>query len=404
MGNIDSGDKDRDMTIPSHLHATFKKSSYVDAGYASSSKDDDRYGQCDYLEAAYDRHIIKKRLKIKDDRQYQLFLKNREQRMAFDGSCFVKLLDFDCGPMPEELNENDTYKYYIDSYLDHHANDLKAEIANRRSAGDHFSVPEMQRLMDMFIKAGTALNECGSRHGDLRPEFVIIDESGRPLLLENLRDKTGTGGRVAFVADSDLYLSPVLFKCYCRNIIKIKHDKSKDDVFSAGMILLEAGILESVQGCYDRDIGKVNVEVLNSLIEKFQQQYSGQLSQRLKSMLAYDETDRCSFKEIGAMSGANVQMKAPTSNTGYSNTGYGGYQSPQQPSYNLAPQSPQYMQGGYSPQVYSPMPPTRFGNPQPQQSPVYGSQQQQPPVYGYNNGQQQGGNRSNPLAGRLGNY
>lgn len=405
MGNLESNDKEKDMTIPSHLYSTFRKSAYADAEYPTSEKNDDRYGECAFLEATYDKLLVKKRLKIKDDRQYQLFLKNREQRMTFDTSYFVKLIDYDSGAMPQDQTENDTYKYFIDSYLEHHSNDLQQDISARRSVGDHYSVAELQKLMDTFIKVGTVLNDCASRHGDLRPDFVIIDESGKYLLLENFRDKTGTGGRVAFVAESDLYISPILFKCYCRNVIKYKHDKSKDDVFSAGMIILEAGILDSVQGCYDRAKGKLDLDVHSELLERFEAIYgnSPQLCQRLKSMLAYEESDRCSFKEIGSMTAVSQPQKA-SQNTGYQSSGYQssgfqssgyGYQSsPQQASYGYnAPQSPQYMQGGYSPQVQSPMPANRFGSPQPIS-----------PSYGYAGQPQQPGMKSNPLAARLGNY
>lgn len=419
MGNIESNDKVRDMSVPDHIAQTFKQSAYSTEGMEVSNTNHDRYGPCQLIEATYDKVIVKKRLKIKDDRQYQLFQKNKQHRLSFDQNVFVKLVDFEAGSLTGEETEDDMYKYYIDSYFEHHNNDLAQEIGNRRSGDIYFSAAELEQLMDMFIRAGTTLNDLGSRHSDLRPEFVCIDDStGKFLLMENLRDKTGAGSRLAFVAEIDLYLSPILFKSYSKNIIKYKHDKSKDDVFSAGMIILEAGLLDSVQSCYDRDTGKFRLENLAELMERFEQHYGGnhKLCQRLRSFLVFDETDRSAFQELSKQSGIVVTKQQSNPTTSYS----GGYSQPK----------PIYSNGGGSTQQHQPLAPTYsnpsnnyqasnlgYGLPQQQQPQVYGRSplqtqpQTQSSLYDnsrFSNPQPQPPNRfqgnSNPLASRLGNY
>lgn len=412
MGGVESNDKERDMTIPDHMAQNFRQSQYYNSGYPSSDVDDGRYGACKIIEAAYDSQIVQKRIRVKDERQFTTYLNNKQQRMNFNPNWFVKLIDYDSGAMPAEESEDNTYKYFIDCYFEHHPNDLRQEIAERRSNGYHFSAEELDSFMDMFINAGVVLENVGSRHGDIRPEFVCLDSQGKPLLMDNIRDKAGTGGRLALVTEIEIYLSPILFKCFSRNVVKYKHDKPKDDVFAAGMVLLEAGILDSVQGCYDIENCKFNVEHLNELIERFEQVYAGNnnLCQRLRRFLVVDEVDRCRFKEMAGQSGK--AQPAQTQNTGYGNqqsstnysTGYnngysnqkqhgGGYQSPgyghtsqgygssgqnnytPQQSYQPAQQS----YGGYG-SGYS----SSYGTPQKQQA------SQSPPL--------------NPLASRLVNY
>lgn len=59
---------------------------------------------------------------------------------------------------------------------------------------------------------------------------------------------------------TDCYLSPSLFNQLCKGVNHPKSNSYKSDVYSLGMILLEASTLGSVQNCYDRKNGTVNQE------------------------------------------------------------------------------------------------------------------------------------------------
>ncbi len=305
MGGNESTDKEKDMTVKEHIKDMFRSSPYKDMDYPTSKKDDYRYGHCEFIEISYDRIVVRKRIKVKDDRQFQTYLKNKKERINFDQGLFVKLLDFDCGAMTFDEQEDGMYKYYIDCYFEFYQNDFRKEIARRRSDDQTFSGKEMNEFLDFFIKAGTVLDSLNSRHSDLRPEFVCLTPEGKPLLMDNVRDKAGSGARLAFVSDIDKYTSPILYKHYCRNVMKVKHDKPKDDVFSAGLILLEAGLLESIQKIYDPDQAKVRTTILAEFIEKFEERYSNNvdLCRTVRSMLTTEETDRPHFKELKLSSG-----------------------------------------------------------------------------------------------------
>ena len=419
MGGVESNDKERDMTIPDHLAQNFRQSQYCQTEYPSSNTDDVRYGNCTFIEAAYDRTVVKRRIRVKDDRQFATFLKNKQERMNFDPNMFVKLLDYDSGAMPEEERENNTYKYFIDCYFEHHPNDLKNEIDERRSNGVYFSADELKRIMNMFIGAGTILDNIGSRHGDIRPEFVCLDTSGKPLLMDNVRDKAGTGGRLALVTEIDVYLSPLLYKCFSRNVVKYKHDKAKDDVFSAGMVLLEAGLLESVQDCYDKETGKFIPETLNNFLEKFDQIYSSDndLCQKIRRFLVVDEADRCRFKELSNQ-GTYTQPKNTQANThqGYGQqhqlqsspkTNYGGYATSNQGGH-YENRGYGHQGAGYG-QAYQGQTSSNAGYYSPDSHKYHSSPYSSGITSGYGSPQPQmattnprGG--ANPLSSRLGNY
>lgn len=326
MGGTESSDKAKDMTVSEHIADMFRESPYKVGAYPVTNKDTYRYGEAEMLDMAYDRVAVKKRIKVKDDRQFTVFVKNKVQRMQFDETLFVRMLDYDCGVMPEDQTEDGQYKFYIDVYFDYHENDLRREIESRRSSGYHFSAEELAKLVEFFIKAGTSLDVSDNRHGDLRPEYICITEEGRFLLQENVRDKPGTGPRIAYMSSIDLYCSPALFKGFCKNVMKVKRDKAKDDVFSAGLIILEAGLLENASDIYNQDIGKIDTEALNARFEKFEEAYGSdhKLCENLRKFLVVDEADRPYFKDIASASKPVSQPRNQNQSHGHQNAGYGG--------------------------------------------------------------------------------
>lgn len=68
------------------------------------------------------------------------------------------------------------------------------------------------------------------------------------------------------------------------------------------MCLLEAGLLESVQGVYDTDAGKFKPEKLDALIQKFSKRYAGAwaLTSLLQNLLTLDLEARRDFIQLKA--------------------------------------------------------------------------------------------------------
>lgn len=99
------------------------------------------------------------------------------------------------------------------------------------------------------------------RHGSIRPEFILknVDIPSNPIyrLMDNIRDPPGKGSQTSFISGGDMFMSPKIFESYCRNNMKVRHDRNKSDVFSLGMVILTAGIGNSAQTIYDRTAYRV---------------------------------------------------------------------------------------------------------------------------------------------------
>lgn len=78
--------------------------------------------------------------------------------------------------------------------------------------------------------------------------------------------------------------------------VKIK----RCDVFALGLVLLELGLLLSIQSVYDKNGNQFNSFNLRKLLEKFKQKYENcpMLAQAVSLMLEEDETIRPDFVEL----------------------------------------------------------------------------------------------------------
>ena len=142
------------------------------------------------------------------------------------------------------------------------------------------------------------LQEHNMVHADLRPELVsvpvkrgagfqLLDRLGDPsppnqVQLNNLK------------AGKSLYMSPALFHALSSREPKVRHNPFKSDIFSLGMVVLEAGLLESVQGVYSSSKGDIDHDVLVDLVERFFTRYPRNyiLQEILLVMLEFSETLR----------------------------------------------------------------------------------------------------------------
>ena len=79
-----------------------------------------------------------------------------------------------------------------------------------------------------------------------------------------------------------------MYSYLLKNAAKVPHDRSKSDVFSFGLCLLEAGLLRDVQDVYDEEQNWVNTDLLDSYIDEFcLRQFNTHLSELLKKCLDF---------------------------------------------------------------------------------------------------------------------
>lgn len=148
------------------------------------------------------------------------------------------------------------------------------------------------------------LQENDMIHGDIRPDligvpvktgenFKLMDRLGDPsppnqTQLNNLRN------------DKDIFMSPILFKSLINKERKIKHNPFKSDVFSLGLIILQAGLLKPVQHIYNKKDKTFNENVIVDLVDEFFMNYSESfiLQEILMNMLEFSEKLRQEPKKL----------------------------------------------------------------------------------------------------------
>lgn len=81
-----------------------------------------------------------------------------------------------------------------------------------------------------------------------------------------------------------IYMAPVLFKSLALKKKKVKHNPYKSEVFSLGLVILEAGLLKSIQEVFDLRGKKINVDRLLELIDEFMEIY-GQIDLLRESLI-----------------------------------------------------------------------------------------------------------------------
>ena len=139
------------------------------------------------------------------------------------------------------------------------------------------------------------LQENQMVHADLRPSLISVPLS--PTQNFRLLDRLGNPSppdevqRMNIQNGEKLYTSPAIFKSIMRKKKQVKHNPFKSDMFSLGMIILEAGILESVQDVYNHGKKSIDEAVLVELVEKFIDRYPDDfvLQEGLMIMLEFSE-------------------------------------------------------------------------------------------------------------------
>ena len=100
------------------------------------------------------------------------------------------------------------------------------------------------------------------------------------------------------VRGSELYMSPILFNGLHKNLLQVKHNTYKSDVFSLGMCLFLASSL-SYEGLYEvREILKYKDKTRLVVNRYLSMKYSQKYINILISMLQINENNRPDFIEL----------------------------------------------------------------------------------------------------------
>ena len=173
--------------------------------------------------------------------------------------------------------------------------DWEKEIKNRCQKNKMYSQKELINILTQLTNALSFLQEKNVSHRDIKPQNVLFINGLYKLCdFGEARIIDGSGLIQQRVRGSQLFMSPILFYAYNRNISLVMHNSYKSDVFSLGMCALLAASL-SVYALYDiRELFDINA-IANIINNRLKNRYSVNLINLIIKMLQIDENLRMDF-------------------------------------------------------------------------------------------------------------
>lgn len=177
--------------------------------------------------------------------------------------------------------------------------DLKKEIKKRVDRKSPFTNMELTFLLYDMVFGMAHLEDIDIPHGRLAPEWVALTTTGYAIIEDPVFFEMGYNGFYDLKSRKDFYLAPEVYeKSAMLQPLAPNHDYQKSDVFSAGLIMLEAGNLRRIKGIYKS--GRFNRQRLKKLLQRFKTRYpdNNLLYSTVKKMVELDPVKRPTFGEI----------------------------------------------------------------------------------------------------------
>ncbi len=199
--------------------------------------------------------------------------------------------------------EDQSQEFLISGYYEYPDWDLEREIERKKEKNIFFEPEKLLRLIEDILSCLTYLQSKKMLHGDIRPKYIVLEKNDSPFKLADRLGDPHPPNKVQInnlKLNKKIYMAPVLFKSFTLRKRKIRHNPYKSDAFSLGIILLEAGLLESVQDIYNFEEKNIKIESLIEFIEKFMDRYGNHelLRESLIWMLDLEDSSRRDPKRL----------------------------------------------------------------------------------------------------------
>ena len=176
--------------------------------------------------------------------------------------------------------------------------DWNKEINFRAEYKLYYTEKEIINIMTQLIKTLSSLQKNHITHRDIKPQNILIF-NGKYKLGDfgEIRVLKRNGLIIQRVRGSELYMSPILFHGLHSNLVQVRHNTYKSDVFSLGMCLFYAASLtysgvDSIREL--TDMKKIKI----ILFKYLNTNYSEKLIMFILSMLEIDENKRMDFIQL----------------------------------------------------------------------------------------------------------
>ena len=176
--------------------------------------------------------------------------------------------------------------------------DWEKEINLRREKNLYYTENELINISSQLIKTLSLMQKNHITHRDIKPQNILI-VNGKYKLCDfgEIRIMEREGIVVQRIRGSELYMSPILFYGLRANMIQVKHNTYKSDVFSLGMCIIYAATMYF--NCTDeiREITDMKI-IKKVLIKHLGDKYSNKLISLIYIMLQIEEKLRPDFIKL----------------------------------------------------------------------------------------------------------
>ena len=229
----------------------------------------------------YDVYVFKKKVRI-----IQNFIKDT----GHNG--LIKLYGDKCIPR----QKIDEFFYYV--IMELAETDLEKEIKKRKESNKYYTEGELLNFILQMVKTLSLMEKNSITHRDVKPQNILLIKGMYKLCdFGETKIISGVGPILQAVRGSELYMSPILFYAYNRNVPNVLHNTYKSDVFSLGMCTLLVASLSLRPLCDIREIkNMVTIEtiIINNLVNR----YSKKMINLILKMLEIDENLRMDFIQL----------------------------------------------------------------------------------------------------------
>ena len=225
----------------------------------------------------------------------QNFIKNTGNRGVinlYGNLCFKKIKSNING---DKINTNEFIYYEL---MEKGERDWDKEINYRRDNMLYYTEDEIMNIMTQLITTLSLMEKNHITHRDIKPQNILVLDGKYKLAdFGEIRVLKRDGLIVQRVRGSELYMSPILFHGLHLNLIQVKHNTYKSDVFSLGMCLFYAATLTYSGVDEIRELTDIN-KIKSILFYYLGKRYSNKLIMFILSMLEIDENKRSNFIKL----------------------------------------------------------------------------------------------------------
>lgn len=134
--------------------------------------------------------------------------------------------------------------------------------------------------------------KCSNFTIDKNNSVKVIDPLAKTLLNNCNRVKSNT-----HYYPKEVYLSPYEYDCIKNNTEPKKGHEYADDMFSLGMVILEIGILKTLEDVYSLTEG-IRVVVLINYLHELENKCGSSITSIVKKLLHFQEENRLTLEEL----------------------------------------------------------------------------------------------------------